>query len=177
MHQRRVVLASRPRGIAQAFDFRIEEQPVPGLREGQVLVRNAFLSVEPAMRGWIADAGNYSAPVQVGDVMRALAAGTVVASRNPDWREGDQLCGWFGWQEMAVVDVSAIVRRIREADLPLSLSLGVLGNNGVNPGSGSSGPARRGWCRARQERSARQLAKSRRFSAAAPSESPAARRR
>ncbi len=63
MHNRQVVLVSRPLGVAQAENFSVREVPVVAPAEGQLLVRNAFLSVEPAMRGWIAGRGNYSAPV------------------------------------------------------------------------------------------------------------------
>ena len=78
MKSRRVLLVSRPGGVAQAQDFAIDEAEVAQLPEGQIRVRNAFLSVEPAMRGWIADKGNYSAPVEIGSVMRSLAVGEVV---------------------------------------------------------------------------------------------------
>src|SRR3546814_11207084 len=63
--------------------------------------------------------------------MRALATGHIVASRHPDWAVGDAVTGWFGWQEVATVPASAIVRRIDETDLPLSPSLGLLGINGL----------------------------------------------
>ena len=126
-----VILRSRPGGIAQAENFSIEEMPVAAPEPGQIVVRNAFLSVEPAMRGWIADAGNYSAPVPIGSVMRSLAVGHVGESRNPDFREGDAVAGWFGWQHYATVKTEAVVRRVKETDLPISLSLGVLGINGV----------------------------------------------
>lgn len=128
---RRVVLASRPKGVAQAEHFRIETAPLAPLGEGEIRVRNRFLSVEPAMRGWIADAGNYSAPVPLDSVMRSLAVGEVVESRCPAYRLGETLCGWFGWQELATVGPEAIVRRVGEHDLPASLALGVLGINGV----------------------------------------------
>ena len=131
MNNRQVVLVSRPTGVAQAENFAIRDVPSEPLSNGQIRVRNIFLSVEPAMRGWIADAGNYAQPVALGSVMRALAAGEVIESRHPDWRAGDKLCGWFGWQQEAVVDASAIVRKVTEDDLPLSLSLGVLGINGI----------------------------------------------
>src|SRR3546814_13898941 len=62
---------------------------------------NSFLSVEPAMRGWIADKGNYSEPVAIGSVMRALAAGIVTESAHADFCPGDAVTGWFGWQEEA----------------------------------------------------------------------------
>jgi NADPH-dependent curcumin reductase CurA len=128
---RQVVLASRPNGIPQAGHFRLTEGPLPELRDGQVLVRNAFLSVEPAMRGWVNAAANYSDPVPVGGVMRSFAAGVVVASRHAGYAEGDAVMGMLGWQEHAISDGSGIRRKVRETDLPLSLSLGVLGINGV----------------------------------------------
>jgi NADPH-dependent curcumin reductase len=127
----RVVLASRPVGVPQAAHFALEEAPVPGLGEGQFLVANRFLSVDPAMRGWVNDVPNYSPPVPVGDVMRSFAVGEVVASRNPAWKEGDRVAGLFGWQRFAVSDGSDVTRRVDETDLPLSAALGVLGLNGV----------------------------------------------
>lgn len=131
MLNNRVRLRSRPTGVAQAEDFTIDSVAIEEPGESQILVRNEFLSVEPAMRGWIADVGNYSAPVAIGSVMRSLAAGHVLASRHPDYREGDAVAGWFGWQTHATVGADAVVRRIVEDDLPLSLALGVLGINGV----------------------------------------------
>ena len=131
MKSRRVVLVSRPRGVAQSENFAIRETELGPLPQGQICVRNAFLSVEPAMRGWIADKGNYSAPVEIDSVMRSLAVGEVVESRSPDFRSGEVVMGWFGWQNFADVAPSAVVRRVRETDLPHSLALGVLGINGV----------------------------------------------
>jgi NADPH-dependent curcumin reductase CurA len=131
MNNRQAILVSRPGGVAQAENFAIREAPVAAPAEGQILVRNEFLSVEPAMRGWIADRGNYSAPVAIGATMRALAAGKILESRHPDYRPGEIVSGWFGWQELATVDAGAVVRRIVESDLPHSLALGVLGINGV----------------------------------------------
>jgi NADPH-dependent curcumin reductase CurA len=127
----KVVLVRRTSGIAAASDFRIEYAALEPIADGQILVRNRFLSVEPAMRGWIADTAGYSAPVPIGSVMRSLAAGEVIESRNPSYAPGDLVTGWFGWQHFASVDVSAVVRRVLELDLPLSLSLGVLGMNGL----------------------------------------------
>jgi len=129
--QRRVVLAARPHGIPQTAHFRIDEAELPPLQPGQFLVRNEFLSVEPAMRGWVNAAANYSDPVPVGGVMRSFAAGVVVASRHPGYTEGEAVMGMLGWQEYAVSDGSGLRRKVRETDLPLSLSLGVLGINGV----------------------------------------------
>lgn len=131
MRDRAVVLASRPSGIAQSEHFRIVDRDCPEPSEGQVLIKNHYLAVEPAMRGWIADTGNYSPPVAIGATMRSLTVGRIVSSRHPDWRVGDVVTGWFGWQEHAAVAPDAILRRVMESDLPQSLALGILGINGI----------------------------------------------
>lgn len=128
---RRVILKERPVGIPQAQHFEIVTSALPALRPGECLVRNDVLSVEPAMRGWLNATANYAAPVQIGETMRAFAAGTVVASRHPGYAEGDQVMGLLGWQEYAVTDGAVIRRKVREHDLPLSYALGILGINGV----------------------------------------------
>lgn len=128
---RQVYLKDRPVGIPQARHFGIRTAAIEPLREGEFLVRNAYLSVDPAMRGWVNAAANYSRPVEIGEVMRAFAAGRVVASRHPDYPEGAAVMGMLGWQDYAVDDGSSIRRVVRETDLPLSLSLGVLGLNGL----------------------------------------------
>ena len=129
---RQAILTTRPSGIAQAEHFAIRAVPDLPLAEGQIRVANRFLSVEPAMRGWIADTAGYAEPVPLGGVMRALAVGEVIESRTAQFVPGDRVAGWFGWQERAVVDAAAVVRHVREDDLPLSLALGVLGINGVS---------------------------------------------
>jgi NADPH-dependent curcumin reductase CurA len=128
-HQVRLI--SRPVGIPQATDFKITEASIAPLNAGEFLVRNDFLSVEPAMRGWVNAVANYSNPVGIGEVMRAFSAGEVVASRHPGYAEGDLVMGMLGWQEYAITDGKSIRRKVREMDLPLSLSLGVLGINGL----------------------------------------------
>jgi NADPH-dependent curcumin reductase len=128
---RQVRLKARPSAIPEAVHFEIVTAPLPELRAGQLLVRNLYLSVDPAMRGWVSAVANYSKPVGIGEVMRARAASEVVASRHPDYREGERLVGWFGWQEYAATDGSGIIRRVEETDIPLSASLGVLGMNGM----------------------------------------------
>jgi NADPH-dependent curcumin reductase len=131
LSNRQVVLAARPRGVAQAEHFAIVEAPAPRPAPGEILIRNLFLSVEPAMRGWIADKDNYAAPVSIGEVMRSLCVGEVIESQSDAYSSGEIVCGWFGWQELAAVAPAAILRRVLETDLPLSLALGVLGINGV----------------------------------------------
>lgn len=128
---RQVLLKARPSGIPQAEHFEIVETPVLEPVEGQVVVRNFLLSVEPAMRGWVSNVGNYSDPVPLGGVMRAFTVGRVVASRSTECAVGEIVTGMFGWQDYAVVDVSKIQRRIGEQDIPISTALGVLGLNGL----------------------------------------------
>jgi NADPH-dependent curcumin reductase CurA len=128
---RQVLLASRPDGIPQAEHFRIAESPIPQRAAGQVLVRNEWLSVEPAMRGWVNAVANYAEPVAIGAVMRSFAVGRIVESDDPKWPVGTPVTGLFGWQDYATVDPASIQRRIEETDLPLSTALGVLGINGV----------------------------------------------
>src|SRR6266511_3059688 len=101
MHQRvnrQVRLKSRPSGIPQAEHFEIVEAPVPDPSNGQVLVRNIYLSVDPAMRGWVSAVANYSEPVALGAVMRSLAVGRVEESRSSDFHPGEYVTGMFGWQ-------------------------------------------------------------------------------
>lgn len=128
---RQVRLGARPADIPQAEHFVLAEAAVPDPGEGEIVVRNQFLSVEPAMRGWVSAVANYSAPVGLGEVMRAFASGEVIASRHRDFAPGDKVTGLFGWQDYAVVAAATVTRKVTETDLPLSLSLGVLGLNGV----------------------------------------------
>ena len=128
---RQVRLKSRPVDIPQAEHFEIVNAPVPDLLDNEVLVRNIYLSVEPAMRGWVSDVANYSEPIPLGAVMRALAVGRVEASRHSDFKPGEFVTGMFGWQDYAAVEVKVIQRKITETDLPISTSLGVLGLNGL----------------------------------------------
>src|SRR5262249_42718066 len=111
--------------------FEIVESAVPTIGEGQFLVRNRFLSVDPAMRGWVSTVANYATPVGIGEVMRAFAAGEVIASRNRDYSVGDTVMGMLGWQDYAVSGGRYITRERRKSALPISLSLGVLGLNGI----------------------------------------------
>jgi NADPH-dependent curcumin reductase CurA len=127
---RQVRLKSRPAGIPEAEHFEIVEVPVPNLDKGQVLVRNIYLSAEPAMRGWVRAAANYLDAVPLGAVMRAFTVGRVEESRHPEFRAGELVTGMLGWQDYAAVDAKEIERKITDTDLPMSTSLGILGLNG-----------------------------------------------
>jgi NADPH-dependent curcumin reductase len=124
---RRVLLARRPTGIPQPEDFSLDAVPVPEPGPGEILVRNLYLSVDPAQRGWASAEANYSQPVPLGGPMRALAVGIVVRSNSPEVAEGECLYGWFGWQDYAAVPGSAIFRRCRETVL-VSTAAGAVGS-------------------------------------------------
>jgi NADPH-dependent curcumin reductase CurA len=128
---RQVILKSRPAGIPQEEHFEIVQRRVPELGPGQLLVRNIYLSVDPAMRGWVSAVSNYAQPVAIGDVMRAYAAGRIEASRDSRFREGEYVTGQFGWQDYAAVEPPMVIRRVADRDLPLSTALGVLGMTGL----------------------------------------------
>jgi NADPH-dependent curcumin reductase CurA len=126
---RKVILNSRSTGIPQAHNFEIIDSKVPSISQGELLVRNHFISIEPAMRGWVSDIGNYSSPVAVGAVMRSLASGEIVQSRHPDFRAGQFVTGWFGWQEFSAVKSSDIVQRTTREEM--THALGIFGINGI----------------------------------------------
>jgi NADPH-dependent curcumin reductase CurA len=128
---RQVLLKSRPSGIPEAAHFEIVERPIPQPAEGEVLVRNVYLGVEPAMRGWVSAVANYAEPVPIGGVMRSFAVGRVAASRHPGYAPGDVVVGMFGWQDYAAVPAAAVQRKVTDTDLPMSTALGVLGINGI----------------------------------------------
>lgn len=128
---RRVILSTRPVGIPQASHFALDEVPLSPVGEGQFRVRNIYLSVDPAQRGWTNENANYSDPVPVGGVMRALTVGVVTESRHDGIPVGLHLYGWFGWQDYAVAGLDAILTRIASVDAPLSAYAGVLGMNGL----------------------------------------------
>jgi len=97
-------LASRPVGMITPANFRFAEETVAPLREGEVLVRNRYLSLDPTNRVWASDVPSYLPPVELGSVMRGGALGVVEESRNPRRKAGDLVQGLFGWQEYAVTD-------------------------------------------------------------------------
>lgn len=128
---RQVILINRPAGIPQKKDFKIIESTMPMLAAGQIRVRNIYLSVEPAMRGWVSAVPNYSDPVALNSVMRAFAVGVVDESMHQKFKVGMRVAGLFGWQHYSVVDASDIEQVLDSDDMPISTALGVLGINGV----------------------------------------------
>lgn len=125
-----IVLASRPQGQVSVDNFRLETVPVPNVAEGQVLVRNHFLSLDPYMRMRMEDVKSYAAPQAVNAVMVGGTAGEVVESRHPKFQVGDKVVGMFGWAEMGLSD-GAGLKKVDTTHIPLSAYLGAVGMPGM----------------------------------------------
>jgi NADPH-dependent curcumin reductase len=127
---RAIRLARRPVGLPGRDDWELTEDAAGKPGEGQVLVEVNYVSLDPAMRGWISEAASYSRPVGIGEVMRAIAVGKVVASRDERFVDGDHVSGLLGIQEYACVDAAGL-QKIDPAVAPLRKWLGVLGMPGL----------------------------------------------
>jgi NADPH-dependent curcumin reductase CurA len=128
---RQILLKSRPSGRVTANLFEFAESPRPAPGPGELLIRALYLSIDPAMRGWIAEAANYSTPVPLGTPMRSFTLGEVAESNHPGYAPGDLVYGRQGWQEWAVSDGADIDRKVDPADGPVTAALHVLGLNGI----------------------------------------------
>ena len=115
-------LAARPKGLPTLSDWEYRTEPVPEPAEGQFLVRVLYISLDPAMRGWMNDGRSYVPPVGLGEVMRAGGMGRVVASRHPDFKAGDHVVGMFGVQDYAISDGRGVIRVGRRVGSAGSLS-------------------------------------------------------
>ena len=132
---KRVVLVSRPVGEPKSSNFRIEDAAVPSPGEGQVLLRNIWLSLDPYMRGRMSEGPSYVPPVPVGGVMEGGTVSEVIASKNPDFAEGDVVLSRAGWQTHALSDGKGLTRI--DAKLgPVSTAVGVLGMPGMTAYTG-----------------------------------------
>jgi len=128
MANQRVLLASRPTGWVAENNFRIEEAPVPQPGEGEVLVKNLWLSLDPYMRGRMSDAKSYVKGVDLGEVMVGQTVGEVIESRHPTLKKGDKVLAQLGWQ---LYGVTREANKVDEKRAPLSCYLGVIGMPGM----------------------------------------------
>ncbi len=123
-------LAARPVGLPKPADWQFTEEPAPEPSDGEVLVQVHYISLDPAMRGWMAEGKSYIKPVELGEVMRAGGAGRVIASRHPEFAVGDHVVGAFGVQEYAIATGKGM-QRIDPRLAPLPVWLGTLGMPGM----------------------------------------------
>ena len=129
-HSREIRLAARPRGTPVVSDFELAEVELRDPADGEVLVRNAYVSVDPYMRGRMNDAKSYVSPFDVGATLTGGAVGRVIASRNDRWPEGSWALHELGWREAALLDGHGM-RAVDPSLAPVSTALGVLGMPGV----------------------------------------------
>ena len=127
---KKIVLASRPQGQVSPDNFRLEEAPVPAISDGQILIRNHYLSLDPYMRMRMEDVKSYAAPQEIGAVMVGGTVGEVIESKNPKFTVGDKVVGMMGWAEMGVSDGVGL-RRVKDGPIPLSAYLGSVGMPGM----------------------------------------------
>jgi NADPH-dependent curcumin reductase CurA len=112
-------------------NFEWREEPVPELKEGEVLVHNQYLSLDPANRGWVNDVESYVPPVPVGAIMRGGGVGVVEESRNAHFERGDKVQGMFGWQDYVVAGPRELTLLPKGNDAPLTAYLGLFGHIGL----------------------------------------------
>src|SRR5271154_6703109 len=123
-------LGARPVGLPKPSDWQFTETPLPEPLDGEALARVLYLSLDPAMRGWMNEGRSYIAPVAIGDVMRAGAVGKVVASKHPKFAAGDYVTGALGVQEYAALD-GAQLTKVDPGLAPLPTFLNTLGMPGM----------------------------------------------
>jgi NADPH-dependent curcumin reductase CurA len=128
MENQRIVLASRPQGWVTEQNFRLEKTGLPKPGEGEVLVKNLWLSLDPYMRGRMSEAKSYVKGVDIGEVMVGQTAGEVLESKNPAFKKGDQVLTQLGWQ---LYGATKEVMKVDGSRAPLSYYLGVLGMPGM----------------------------------------------
>jgi NADPH-dependent curcumin reductase CurA len=126
---RQWLLAKRPVGMVSAANFEFREVPAPVPGDGEVLVKNLFLSFDPAMRGWMEDRPSYIPPVAIGEVMRCGAVGQVVESNDASFPVGTNVSGFFGWQEYAIAGRGRAMPI--DAGTPITWPISVLGITGL----------------------------------------------
>jgi NADPH-dependent curcumin reductase CurA len=132
---RRIVLAARPHGEPNASHFRLEETRMPVAKAGEVLLANHYLSLDPYMRGRMSAAKSYAEPVAIGDTMVGATVAEVIESQHPDYRVGETVVGFGGWQDFAVSDGRGL-RRLDPEAAPVTTALGILGMPGMTAYTG-----------------------------------------
>lgn len=130
-------LAKRPVGDPKPDDFQLVDCPAPAPKDGQIQVRNTFMSVDPYMRGRMRDIQSYVPPFQIGEVMQGGAVGRVLVSAHPDYSEGDLVTSMAGWREgFTATPEEVMARKLPETGLPESAFLGVAGMPGLTAYAG-----------------------------------------
>jgi len=129
---RKWVLSNRPSGMVGKDNFEWQEEAVPIPKTDEFLVKNLYLSFDPAQRGWMDDTESYVPPVKLGEVMRAGSIAQVVESNNPSFQVGDIVQGTFGWQDYAISNGKGMMNASVIPDgIPITSPLSVFGITGL----------------------------------------------
>jgi NADPH-dependent curcumin reductase CurA len=128
---RQYILAARPRGLPTPADVPMREVPVPRAGEGEIVIRNLCMSLDPAIRGWMSDEPNYIDPIPVGAPVWATTIGRVVESRAPGFAVGDIALGMNAWEDYSLMPAAAASNLGATPAFPLTNFLGVLGPTGL----------------------------------------------
>ena len=131
MNNQRIVLVSRPVTEPSTANFRLEEVPLAALADGQVRVKNHYLSLDPYMRGRMSDAKNYAVPQALNETMIGGTVGEVVESKNPKIAVGALVVGMGGWQQYSTATGNGDIRVVDTKQVPLSAYLGTVGMPGM----------------------------------------------
>lgn len=124
-------LAARPVGNFKDSDFEWAQEPVPALNDGEILVHNKYLSLDPTNRGWANETDTYLPAVKLGDVMRGGAIGVVEESRHSNFKEGDLVSGLLGWQEYSVSNGAGLSKLPDNPAIPMTAYMGLFGHIGL----------------------------------------------
>lgn len=130
MRNTQILLKSRPHGMVQNENFEIVQTDLPELREGQLLLANKFISIDPAIRGWMNTGRTYIDAIEIGAVVRAFAAGEIIASQNTDFQVGDAVEGLLGAQQFTISEGKGL-KKLDLSKGQLSWHLGILGMPGM----------------------------------------------
>ncbi|KRO90318.1 MAG: NADP-dependent oxidoreductase [Cryomorphaceae bacterium BACL29 MAG-121220-bin8] len=130
MDNKFVKLMKRPSGFPSKDTWSHEKEQVKAIKDGEILIKNLYVSLDPAMRGWLNEARSYIPPVKIGEVMRAGTIGEVIESKNSKFKKGDILSGWGGVQQYSISDGKGYFK-INPSQIPLQTYIGTLGMPGM----------------------------------------------
>jgi len=133
-----IIVKQFPKGWVKETDFELVQAPIPSIKDNQVLIHNQWLSLDPYMRGRLMPGKSYAASAEIGAVMVGQAAGVVIESKSKEFKVGDQVLSYSGWQSHHVAN-SELVKKIDASSVPASAYLGVLGMPGVTAWTGLMG--------------------------------------
>lgn len=130
---RRILLKARPVGLPKSSDYEMVEEPIPTPGPGQILIRNHFISLDPAIRGWMDESeDSYLPPIKLGEAVMAVTVGEVVKSESPAFETGDMVMGIHGWEEYSLSQGEGYSSKIAaDTGVSPSLFLGVMGSTGL----------------------------------------------